>query len=153
MSVVLEIEKLIIPLGYDPYCIFHECTDYEEASSCWYVSKASRSSSQRDASFRLCTLKNVAPHLGRHSQGNSLFYGVSRGIQPFFDLVRLLPELFEWTWIICCVCPARSAEPIVLRTEVIARRAPYLSHGRCSCKGKDATGDWVSVVKGGYNVQ
>ena len=40
VSVVLEVEKLIIPLGHDPYCILDECADDEESSSCWYVSTA-----------------------------------------------------------------------------------------------------------------
>ena len=156
MSVVPEVEKLIVPLGHDPYCIFHECTDDEEPSGCWYVPTASKSSSQRDDSSSIpgtCTLQYIAPlPLGWHSQDNSLFYRVRRGIQPFLDLVRLLPELFEWTWIICCVCPARSPKSIVLRTEVIARRAPYLSHGRCSCEGKGATGKYVSTVDGGHGL-
>ncbi len=50
VSVILKVEKLIAPLGHDPYCIFHECADDEEASSCWYVSTASKSSSQQDFS-------------------------------------------------------------------------------------------------------
>ena len=69
-------------------------------------------------------------------QDHSLFYRVRGGIQPLLDLVRLLPQLFQWTWIIGCVCPARSAKSVVLRTEVITRRAPYLRHGRCSCKAR-----------------
>ena len=68
------------------------------------------------------------------SKDNSLFYRVRRGIQPLLDLVRLLPELFQRTWIIRCVCPARSSKPVILRTEIITRRAPYLSHGRCSAQ-------------------
>ena len=139
MSVVFEVEKLIMPLGHDPYCIFYECADDEETSSCRYVSTASKSSSQRDVSSSVpgaCTLAHVAPSEPTFPKDNSLFYRVSRGIQPLLDFVRLLPELFQWTRIIRCVCPARSPKSIVLRTEVITRRAPYLSHGRCSCKGK-----------------
>lgn len=50
MSVVLEVEKLVVPLGHDPYGIFHECADDEETSSCWYVPTASKSSNQQDFS-------------------------------------------------------------------------------------------------------
>ena len=78
VSVVLEVEKLIIPLGYDPYCIFHECTDYEEPSSCRYVSKASKSLSQRDASSSTpgtCTLQYVAPVLAGISKTTHCFMG------------------------------------------------------------------------------
>ena len=46
VSVVLEVEKLIIPLGHDPYCVLNECADNEESSSCWYVSTASTPSTQ-----------------------------------------------------------------------------------------------------------
>lgn len=49
VSVILEVEKLIVPLGHDPYGIFHKCADDEESSSCWYVSTASKSSSQQDS--------------------------------------------------------------------------------------------------------
>lgn len=50
VSVILEVEKLIIPLGHNPDCIFHECADDEEASSCGYVPTASKSCDQRDVS-------------------------------------------------------------------------------------------------------
>ncbi len=78
----------------------------------------------------------VTPSWPTFPQDYSLFYRVRGSIQPLLDLVCLLPELFQWTWVIRCVCSARSPKSIVLRTEVITRRAPYLSHGRCSCKGK-----------------
>lgn len=139
MSVVLEVEKLIAPLGHDPYCIFHECADDEEASSCRYVSTASKSSSQRDVSSSTagpCTLAIRSTSWLTFPKDNSLFYRVRRGIQPLLDLVCLLPELFQWTWVIRCVCSARAPKSIVLRTEIITRRAPYLSHGRWSCKWK-----------------
>lgn len=144
MSVVLEVEKLIIPLGHDPYCIFHECAHDEEASSCWYVSTASGSSSQRDVSSSIpghAHGQYEAPLFAEIAKGNSLFDRVGGGVQPLLDLVGLLPELFQWTWIIRCVCPARSPESIVLRTEVITRRAPYLSHGCCSAHAKESC-DW-----------
>lgn len=47
VSVVLEVKKLIAPLGHDPYGIFHERAYDEETSSRWYVSTASKSSSQQ----------------------------------------------------------------------------------------------------------
>lgn len=47
VSVVLEVEKLIIPLGHNPYCILHECADNEETSSSWYVATPSELSNQR----------------------------------------------------------------------------------------------------------
>lgn len=50
VSVVLEVEKLIIPLRHDPYCIFHECANNEETSSRWYVSEPSELSNQQKAS-------------------------------------------------------------------------------------------------------
>ena len=50
VSVVLEVEKLIIPLGHDPYCILDECADDEESSSCWYVSTTSTPLNQRKVS-------------------------------------------------------------------------------------------------------
>ena len=51
VSIVLEVEKLIVPLGHNPYCIFHECADDEKTSSCWYVSTLNTSSGQRDVFF------------------------------------------------------------------------------------------------------
>lgn len=119
VSVVLEVEELIIPLSHNPYCILHESANNEKASSCWYVSTASKPSNQ------ICTPR-------RFPEQNSLFYRIRRSIQPVLNLVRLFPELFQWAWIIRCICPARSPKSIVLRAKVITRRAPYLSHGHCS---------------------
>ena len=48
VSVILEVEKLIVPLGHDPYGIFHKRADDEESSSCRYVSTASKWSSQQE---------------------------------------------------------------------------------------------------------
>ena len=101
---------------------------YLQQASC-RVSKTSPLQPQGHALWQY-----LAPSWPTFPQDNSLFYGVRGSIQPLLDLVCLLPELFQWTWVIGCVCSARSAESIVLRTEVITRRAPYLSHGRCSCK-------------------
>ena len=147
MSVVLEVEKLIIPLGHDPYCVFHECANDEEASSRGYVSTASKSSGQQNVPF----FNPGYMHSPTSPNNDSLFYRIRRGIQPFLDLVRLLPELFQWTWVIRCIGPARTPESIVLGTEVITRRAPYLSHGRCSMliQRKVVDNKCISTVSGG----
>ena len=124
VSVVFEVEELIIPLGHNPYCILHESANDEKASSRWYVSTASKPSNQRNVPF-------PTPTPRRFPENNSLFYRIRRGIQPVLNLVRLFPKLFQWAWIIRCICPARSPKSIVLRAKVITRRAPYLSHGHC----------------------
>ena len=50
MSVVLEVEKLIIPLGDDSYRVFHKGAYDEEAPSCWYIPTASKPSNQQNVS-------------------------------------------------------------------------------------------------------
>ena len=77
VSVVLEVEKLIIPLGHDPDCIFHECADDEEPSSCGYVSTARKSPDQRDVSSSIlgtCTLA-IRSRLGRCPKTTHCFIG------------------------------------------------------------------------------
>ena len=58
VSVVLEVKKLIIPLGHNPYCILNECANNEEASSCWYISTASKPLNQPNvpsSTLGICT--------------------------------------------------------------------------------------------------
>jgi hypothetical protein len=43
MSVVFEIEELVVPLGDDSKCIFDECAYYQEASCRGYISIQSKS--------------------------------------------------------------------------------------------------------------
>ena len=38
MSVVVEVEQLVTPLGHDPYGIFDESTDNQESSYCGNIS-------------------------------------------------------------------------------------------------------------------
>ena len=101
--------------------------------------------SQQDVCFSAqgYTLANIR-------KDNSLFYRIRRGIQPILDFVCLLSELLQWTGIIGCICPARSSESIILRPEVVTRRAPYLSHGCCSLLiQRKITGDrCADIVKG-----
>ncbi len=87
-------------------------------------------------------------HSSTMPKDNSLFYRIRRGIQPLLDLVRLLPELLQWTWIIRCVGPTGSPKSIVLRAKVITGGAPYLSHGRSwlLMQRKVASGNGICTV-------
>ena len=37
VSVVVEVEELVAPLGHNPYGILDECTHDQESSYCWNV--------------------------------------------------------------------------------------------------------------------
>ena len=77
MSVVLEVEKLIIPLGDDSYCVFHEGAYDEEAPSCWYVPTASKSPiSKRSLLYpRHMHSGNMKPSLPTFPEGTHCFIG------------------------------------------------------------------------------
>ena len=72
MSVVLEVEELIIPLGDDSYRVFHEGAYNEEAPSGWYVPTASKPSDQRNVSSVSHPMRmhsgNMKPSLSLHCQ-------------------------------------------------------------------------------------
>lgn len=47
MSIVFEVEELVVPLGDNPQCIFDECADDQEASCSGYISISPRSTYQQ----------------------------------------------------------------------------------------------------------
>ena len=70
MSVVLEVEKLIIPLGDDSYRVFHKGAYDEEAPSCWYIPTASKPSISKFSLLypRHMHSSNMETSLSLHSQ-------------------------------------------------------------------------------------
>lgn len=61
------------------------------------------------------------------------FHRVRQRIQPILNLAGLLTDGVKRAGIIGRIGPTRPIKAI-LATQVVARRATYLSHDRCSCK-------------------
>lgn len=75
MSVVMEVEELVAPLGYNSEGIFDECADNEEASYRWNVSVLSASTGQHAVLSHSSEDMNKAPIRNKQDEATHGFMG------------------------------------------------------------------------------
>lgn len=106
VSVVVEVEELVAPLGHNPYGIFDECAYDQEPSYCWNVTANPifMLACQSSAIFNTSNSSQDPPFRAMMGEvGHSRFYRIRSRIQPLLNLIRLLPKLVQRTRIVCSV--------------------------------------------------
>jgi hypothetical protein len=136
VSVVVEVRELVAPLCQNAQRILEESDNDQEAADSWKIpiettlALLSRVELVVAAILR-CKLRGV--------QGHSRLDRVGQRVQEVLNLVRLLPELIEWTRVVRGAIVPSSVTERALVSQVVARCAPYLRHN-CGRKQKRGTG-------------